>query len=104
MSTSAAMNESGSRMRSVPRTRSTQKLPSSLVLIRTKPRTKAIATAMPTAAETKFCTAKPAICTRWPCVDSPEYACQLVFVTKLTAVFQASDGRHRGRRIVQVQR
>ena len=47
---------------------------------------------MPTAAETKFCTAKPAICTRWPCVDSPEYACQLVFVTKLIAVFHASDG------------
>ena len=25
-------------------------------------------------------------------MDSPEYACQLVFVTKLTAVFQASAG------------
>ncbi len=47
---------------------------------------------MPTAAETKFCTARPAICTRWPWVDSPEYACQLVFVTKLIAVFQASAG------------
>ena len=44
--------------------RSTQKLPSSMVFIRTKPRTEAIATAMPTAAETKFCTAKPAIWTR----------------------------------------
>ena len=47
---------------------------------------------MPTAAETKFCTARPAIWTRWPWVDSPEYACQLVFVTKLTAVFHASAG------------
>ena len=50
---------------------------------------------MPTAAETKFCTASPTICTRWPCVDSPEYACQLVFVTKLTAVFQAARGSSR---------
>ena len=55
---------------------------------RAKPRTSATATAMPTAAETKFCTARPAICTRWPIVDSPEYDCQLVLVTKLTAVFQ----------------
>ena len=84
--------EIGSRIRRVPRTRSTQKLPSSPVLRRARPRMKAIATAMPTAADTKFCTARPAICTRWPCVDSPEYACQLVFVTKLTAVFQASAG------------
>ena len=76
----------------MPRTRSTQKLPSSPVRLRANPRTRAIATAMPTAAETKFCTARPAICTRWPWVDSPEYACQLVLVTKLTAVFQASAG------------
>ena len=41
-------------------------------LLRANPRTSAIATAMPTAAETKFCTARPAICTRWPWVDSPE--------------------------------
>ena len=45
------------------RVRSTQKLPSRSVLLRAKPRTSAIATAMPTAAETKFCTARPAICT-----------------------------------------
>ena len=44
--------------------RSTQKLPSRSVRERAKPRTRAIATAMPTAAETKFCTARPAICTR----------------------------------------
>ncbi len=60
----APMMERGSRMRMVPRTRSTQKLPSSPVLRRASPRTKAMATAMPTAAETKFCTANPAICTR----------------------------------------
>ena len=49
--------------------------------------------AMPTAAETKFWTVKPAICTRWPWVDSPSRpACQLVLVTKLIAVFHASAG------------
>ena len=56
----------------VPRTRSTQKLPRSPVRLRAKPRTTAIATAMPTAADTKFCTARPAICTKWLWVDSPE--------------------------------
>ena len=59
-------------MRTVPRTKSTQKLPSSPVRVRANPRTSVIATAMPTAAETKFCTVRPAIWTRWPCVDSPE--------------------------------
>ena len=88
----AATMQMGNRIRSVPRTRSTQKFPSSPVRLRAKPRTNAIATAMPTAADTKFCTASPAICTRWPCVDSPEYACQFVLVTKLTAVFHASAG------------
>ena len=68
----AAITDSGNRIRMMPRTRSTQKLPRSLVLRRASPRTNAMATAMPTAAETKFCTARPAICTRWPCVDSPE--------------------------------
>ena len=82
----------GSRMRTTVRVRSTQKLPSRSVRRRAKPRTSAMATAMPTAAETKFCTASPAIWTRWPIVDSPEYACQFVFVVKLTAVFQASAG------------
>lgn len=68
----AAMTDSGNRIRMTPRTRSTQKLPSSPVLRRDRPRTNAIATAMPTADETKFCTVNPAICTRWPWVDSPE--------------------------------
>ena len=43
------------------RVRSCQKLPSSLPLRRAKPRITAARTAMPTAAETKFCTASPAI-------------------------------------------
>jgi len=56
----------------MPRTRSTQKLPTRSVRERMKPRTRAIATAMPTAAEAKFCTASPDIWTRCPIVDSPE--------------------------------
>ena len=47
----------------MPRVRSTQKLPIVPDLRRAKPRTSAMATAMPTAAETKFCTARPASCT-----------------------------------------
>ncbi len=62
----------GSRMRKTQRTRSTQKLPRCSVRLRANPRTRAIATAMPTAADTKFCTASPDICTRCPIVDSPE--------------------------------
>lgn len=69
--TIAATTESGSRMRIVPRTRSAQKLPSSPVREREKPRTSATATAMPTAAETKFCTARPPVCTTWPMACSP---------------------------------
>ncbi len=46
----------------------------------------------PTAADTKFWTASPAAWTSMPIVDSPEEACQFVFVTKLTAVFQARLG------------
>ena len=89
MKTMAPTTAIGSRIRSTIRVRSTQKLPSWSAALRAKPRTSATATAMPTAAETKFCTARPAICTRWPIVDSPEYDCQLVLVTKLTAVFHA---------------
>ena len=48
------------------------------------------------AADTKFCTVSPDICNRWPTAASPEYHCQLVLVTKLTAVFQApSVGQRR---------
>jgi hypothetical protein len=87
--TIAPITATGSRIRTTIRTRSTQKLSSSVVRRRAKPRTSATATAMPTAADPKFCTASPAICTRWPIVDSAEYDCQLVLVTKLTAVFHA---------------
>ena len=59
----AAIIDSGSSSRKVPRTRSTQKLPSVSERRAANPRTSAIATAMPTAAETKFCTASPASCT-----------------------------------------
>ena len=62
-STTAATTAIGSRMRMVPRTRSTQKLPIRSVLWRARPRTSAIATARPTAAETKFCTVSPTACT-----------------------------------------
>ena len=50
---------------------STQKFPIVSVRRRTIPRTSAMATAMPTAAETKFWTVSPAIWVRWPIVDSP---------------------------------
>ncbi len=92
-STTAASSDSGSRIRTTTRTRSTQKLPSRSVRERTNPRMSATATHRPTAAETKFCTARPAICTVWPSVDSPEYHCQFVLVTNEIAVLNApSDG------------
>ena len=77
------------------RTRSAKKLPTRPSFsVRARPRANAAATAMPTAALTKFCTVSPDICMRWPIAASPEYHCQLVLVTKLTAVFQApSVGR-----------
>ena len=46
------------------RVRSTQKLPMPLASCRAKPRIKATASAMPTAAETKLWTVNPAIWTR----------------------------------------
>ena len=53
--------ENGISSRRMDRVMSTQKLPSRSVLVRMKPRISAIATTMPTAAETKFCTARAAI-------------------------------------------
>lgn len=47
---------------------------------------------MPTAAETKFCTARPPVCTTWPMACSPEYDCQSVLVTKDAAVLNAWSG------------
>ena len=55
------MTASGSSTRMVIRVTSTQKLPSRSVRDRMNPRTMAIATAMPTAADRKFCTASPDI-------------------------------------------
>ena len=50
---------------------SRQKLPSSLTPRLAKPRITAASTAMPTAAETKFWTARPAICEKYVIVVSP---------------------------------
>ena len=68
---SASTIESGSRTRVVVRVRSAQKFPIVSERRRTRPRTSAIATAIPTAADAKFCTVSPAICVRWLIVDSP---------------------------------
>ena len=70
---------------------------------RARPRIRAAARHMPTAADTKFCTARPAIWTRWPMVDSPEYDCQFVLVTKLTAVLNAIFGIDVGEAVRQRQ-
>ena len=58
-------------MRTVERVRSTQKLPSVFARRRARPRMNAAITAMPAAADTKFCTARPIIWVRWLIVDSP---------------------------------
>ena len=61
------------------------------------PRMSATTTAMPAAADTKFCTVRPSIWVRWLIVTSPEYHCQFVLVMKLTATLNAPngvDGRH----------
>ncbi len=87
-SSSAATNDSGSRIRIVARVTSTQKLPRVPLRERTNPRTRATAIAIPTAAERKFCTARPAIWAVNPSVDSPAYDCQLVLVTNETAVLK----------------
>lgn len=63
ISAMAATIDSGSSSLAMPRVRSTQKLPIVDEPRRAKPRTSAIATAMPTEADTKFCTASPASCT-----------------------------------------
>ena len=53
------------------RTRSCQKLPSADTPRDAKPRITAASTAMPTAAETKFWTARPAIWEKYDMVVSP---------------------------------
>ena len=95
MSATAMTNASGRRIRVMVRVRSTQKLPRVVERRRTRPRMMATMTAMPAAAETKFWTVRPIIWERWLIDTSPLYACQLVLVTKLTAVFQATAGEMR---------
>ena len=56
----------------VVRVRSTQKFPMVWVRRRTRPRISATATAAPAAADTKLCSASPAIWVRCDIVDSPE--------------------------------
>src|ERR1700722_3770821 len=92
MKTIANMKAMGSREEIVPRTRSTQKLPIVFEPRRESPRMRATATAMPTAALRKFCTASAPIWDRFDIVFSPEYACQFVFVTNDTEVFHDSAG------------
>jgi hypothetical protein len=60
----APTNESGSNTYSVARVTSTQKFPMVLLSCRAKPRTSAIAMAIPAAAEAKFCTVNAAIWTK----------------------------------------
>ena len=66
-----ATNATGSRTRVVALIRSAQKFPIVGERRRTIPRTRARATAIPTAADTKFCTARPTIWVRWLTVFSP---------------------------------
>jgi len=69
--TMAATKAMGSRTLVMPRMRSTQKFPMVSEWRRTRPRMRATATARPTAAEAKFCTARPTIWVRWLMVLSP---------------------------------
>ena len=62
----APMTAIGSRTRTLARVRSTQKLPIRCPPARARPRTRAMATARPVAAETKFCTVRPSIWTVCP--------------------------------------
>ena len=70
-STTATTSASGRRIRTVLRVRSTQKLPMVVERRRAIPRISAAIVAMPAAAETKFCTARPTIWVRWLMVASP---------------------------------
>jgi hypothetical protein len=86
----AASREIGSSTRTTDLTRSAKKLPTGPSFsVRASPRANAAAAAMPTPALTKFWTVSPDICRRCPVAASPEYHCQSVLVTKLTAAFQA---------------
>ena len=89
--TSAPMTDSGTNTRTRDRVRSDQKLP--IVAVRPAiPRTTASATASPTPAAVNCATTSPAVSARLLAAVSPSYACQLVPVTKLTAVLNESSG------------
>ena len=60
----ARISDSGSSTYSVLRTMSVQKLPSVALQWRASPRINANSTAMPVAADTKFCTVSASICVR----------------------------------------
>src|SRR5579864_1031735 len=92
MNTKANTKHTGSRIRVVERIMSTQKLPIVTCRRRMIARVNATATAMPTAADTYWCSTSDSIWLRWLMVDSPAYACQLVLVKKLTAVLKLSPG------------
>ncbi len=92
MSTTVNTSASGSRMRMMVLVMSTQKLPIVRDRARVIPRMRPITTAMPAAADTKFCTVKPIIWVRWLIATSPENHCQLVLVTKLTAALNDPIG------------
>ncbi|MNJ70555.1 hypothetical protein D3C77_670260 [compost metagenome] len=63
-SASASTKDSGSSTYIVQRTISAQKLPIVAELWRDRPRISANSTAMPVAADTKFCTVSASICVR----------------------------------------
>ena len=60
----ANTSDSGTSSQVVMRVTSTQKLPITPVDRAAKPRIRANTTAMPVAADRKFCTARPSICVR----------------------------------------
>ena len=95
-STSANRNDIGSRIRTVPRMRSTQKLPSVAVGVRAGDAADdrddhGEADRRPTRSSARRGRASGV---RWLIATSPEYHCQFVLVTKLTATLNAPVGRH----------
>ncbi len=87
--TTAATAARGSRTRTTMRVRSTQKLPMNRPWCRAMARMRAATTAIPTAAEAKFCTVRPTAWTNSDVPASPAYDCQLVLVTNEIAVLTA---------------
>ena len=71
---------------------STQKFPMVSACLRPSPRTKAIAIAMPVAAEKKLCDVRATIWEKYDIVLSPPYDCQFVLVVNDAAVLNAKSG------------